>query len=273
MRRCNAGPYEGDKKYIFASYCHKDRDVVYPIIEHMAKDGYRIWYDEGINPGTDWPEIIAEHLDKCSVCISFITENSIESHNCRREINFALLKKKPFISAFLEEVQLSVGMEMQLSSTQSVFRYKYDEFKDFLSKFYKGEDMALCKGEPMLDIIISDSDYVESEEKPKKQIKYVFSLIRNNTGEKIIIDKNNFKIGRKKELCDFYLGDNRSISRVHAVINISEDKCYIFDNNSLNGIKINGEKITPMVNTEIINDYEIRMGSERFTVLIEEGEV
>lgn len=273
MRRCNAAPYEGNEKYIFASYCHKDRDIVYPIIEHMAKDGYRIWYDEGINPGTDWPEIIAEHLDKCSVCISFITENSIDSHNCRREINFALLKKKPFISAFLEEVQLSVGMEMQLSSTQSVFRYKYDDFNDFLSKIYKGENMTLCKGEPMLDIIISDVDDELAEEEPQKQIKHVFSLIRKNTGEKIIIDKNNFKMGRKKELCDFYLGDNRSISRVHAVFNISKDKCFIFDNDSLNGIKINGEFIDPMVNTEIMDGYEIRMGSEHFTVVIEEEEV
>ena len=268
MRRCNAAPYEGNEKYIFVSYCHKDRDSVYPIVENMANDGYRIWYDEGINPGTDWPEIIAEHLDGCSVCVSFITENSVNSHNCRREINFALLKKKPFISVYLEKVQLSVGMELQLSTTQSVFRYKYAGFEEFLLKLYNGETMQLCKGEPMLDIVISD----EQEPKHKKK-KIKLSLIRKNTNEIIVIDKDNYKIGRKKESCDFYLGDNRSITRVHAIFNTAESGFFVFDNDSLNGIKINGKKIDPMVNTKLSDGDEIRMGSERFTVVMEEEEI
>ena len=97
MKRCAAKPYEGQEKYIFVSYCHKDRPYVFPVIEQLAKDGYRVWYDEGIDPGSEWPEIIARHLNGSAICIAFITENSINSHNCRREINFALLKKKYFI--------------------------------------------------------------------------------------------------------------------------------------------------------------------------------
>ena len=29
----------------------------------MADYGFRIWYDEGIEAGTEWPEYIAEHLE------------------------------------------------------------------------------------------------------------------------------------------------------------------------------------------------------------------
>ena len=51
MKRCATKPYEGQDKYIFVSYCHKDRAYVFPVIEQLTKDGYRVWYDEGIDPG------------------------------------------------------------------------------------------------------------------------------------------------------------------------------------------------------------------------------
>ena len=79
----------------------------------MAKDGYRIWYDEGIDPGSEWPEIIAAHLNDCfHVLLLFLI--IINSHNRCREINFALLGKET-VHFLLEEVQMSLGMEMQSS--------------------------------------------------------------------------------------------------------------------------------------------------------------
>lgn len=281
MKRCNVSPYEGNEKYIFISYCHKDKDLVYPVIEHMAKDGYRIWYDEGINPGSDWPEVIAEHLDRCSICVSFLTENSVNSHNCRREINFALLKKKIFISVFLDKLTLSVGMEMQLSTTQSIFKYKYDKFDDFILKICSGENIDQCKGEPMLDIVISDEDTseinntynLEDKTDEKKTIVNRLKLLRTNCNETIIIDKDNYKIGRKKELCNYTIEDNKTISRVHMILKIKENEFFVFDNNSLNGIKINGEKINTDTDIKINKDDEIRLGNEKFKVIIEETEI
>ena len=54
--------YEGREPYIFISYAHKDMAKVLPIIEGLAEKGFRIWYDAGIEAGTEWPEYIAEHL-------------------------------------------------------------------------------------------------------------------------------------------------------------------------------------------------------------------
>lgn len=155
MRRCSAKPYEGSDKYIFISYCHKDRQYVFPIIEQLARDGYRVWYDEGIDPGSEWPEIIAHHLNGCTACIAFISENSLNSHNCRREINFALLKKKPFISIVLEQVHMSLGMEMQLSATQSIFKYTLPNERDFYNKLYEARFLQECLGQPDLSVIVS----------------------------------------------------------------------------------------------------------------------
>ena len=163
MKRCAAKPYEGQEKYIFVSYCHKDRAYVFPIIEHLAKDGYRIWYDEGIEPGTEWPEIIAKHLNGAAICIAFVTENSLNSHNCRREINFALLKRKYFISVILEPVQMSLGMEMQLSSAQSIIKYSLPSEEEFFVKLYDLSPFLACKGEPNHQIVVSSpTDYLNA---------------------------------------------------------------------------------------------------------------
>lgn len=132
-------PYEGSEKYIFVSYCHKDNEAVMNLLRLLENAGYRFWYDEGIDPGSDWPEVIAEHLDKCDSCIAVITPNALESHNCRREINFALRRKKPLISVFLEPAELSLGMEMQLFSSQVMFKYEYPSEEAFMEKLKSAE--------------------------------------------------------------------------------------------------------------------------------------
>ena len=177
MRKCGAVPYEGDEKFIFVSYCHKDSEEVFPIIEQMVRDGYRVWYDEGINPGNDWPEIIADHLSRCSVCIAFISEKSIDSHDCGREINFALLKKKPFFSVYLEEVELSAGLEMQLTSTQSIFKYKYSDFDSFMKTLYKGNGLNDCRYGSVEGANIGSLAQNSNKERPKKSRAWLRTLL------------------------------------------------------------------------------------------------
>ena len=77
MQRCAFTPYEGKKPYIFISYAHKDSHRVFPILEELDRRGYRVWYDDGIAPGSEWPEDIATHLDGCAVFLAFVSNNSI----------------------------------------------------------------------------------------------------------------------------------------------------------------------------------------------------
>ena len=49
-------PYEGTDPYIFISYAHRDKDRVLPVLRSLSERGYRIWFDEGIDPGTEWAE-------------------------------------------------------------------------------------------------------------------------------------------------------------------------------------------------------------------------
>ena len=89
--------YEGKKEYIFVSYAHKDSEIVLPIIEQLYEQKYRVWYDEGIAPGSEWPRNIAEHLNKASAVIVFVSQNSLDSKNCQNEISRAAASDKILI--------------------------------------------------------------------------------------------------------------------------------------------------------------------------------
>ena len=78
--------YRGDEKYIFVSYAHKDAANVFPAIKALHNEGYRIWYDEGIEAGDDWSETISEHLEKAEVVVYFMSRNSAGRENVEREL-------------------------------------------------------------------------------------------------------------------------------------------------------------------------------------------
>ena len=53
--------YEGNEPYIFISYSHLDKDKVFPVIKKLQDEFYRVWYDDGIKPCTDWNNYIESH--------------------------------------------------------------------------------------------------------------------------------------------------------------------------------------------------------------------
>ena len=139
--------YEGSEPYLFISYSHLDAGAVEPLLKELTEKGFRFWYDEGIAPGSEWPEDVARHLNGAAVVLAFISPNSMNSENCRREINFALSKEKPLLSVTLEKTKLPLGMEMQLSSHQSVLRYSYTDWQSFADKVTGSTILATCVGE------------------------------------------------------------------------------------------------------------------------------
>lgn len=82
--------YEGAKPYVFISYSHLDKDMVLPVIQALYSGKYRAWYDEGIAPGSEWPDYISRHLRKASVFIAFVSKNYITSSNCENEARLAI---------------------------------------------------------------------------------------------------------------------------------------------------------------------------------------
>ena len=65
--------YEGKENYIFISYAHKDSDKVLPVIKALNDASFRVWYDAGIEAGSEWPENVAEHLCGSAVTLIFLS--------------------------------------------------------------------------------------------------------------------------------------------------------------------------------------------------------
>lgn len=116
--------YHGEEPYIFVSYAHYDSDAVFREIARLNEAGYHVWYDEGIAPGNEWTDEIADALAECSLFVVMITPRSVESRNVQNEINFAIDEQKPFVAIHLEETTLRRGLKLQIGTLQAILKYK-----------------------------------------------------------------------------------------------------------------------------------------------------
>ena len=139
--------YEGDENYIFVSYCHQDKDRVLPVIKRLSENGARIWYDRGIHPGSEWPEIVAGRLENCTVFMVFLSNNYIRSQNCIREIHFAVAKNKQLLSVMLEPVSLTPGVEMQLCVSQAVQCFDSASADSVCRELLSSAELGSCRDE------------------------------------------------------------------------------------------------------------------------------
>ena len=118
--------YNGNKAYVFFSYAHANSNKVLPIIEQLDKANYRLWYDNGIEVGANWVEVVANHLLKSKIVIFFISKEFLKSQNCIREVNYAVAERKQMYCIFLDDSKLPEDMAMQLSTADKYYAQNDD---------------------------------------------------------------------------------------------------------------------------------------------------
>ena len=124
--------YRGNEPYVFVSYAHKDKDIVFPEIKRFNDAGFHVWYDEGISPGNEWSDEIAEALTKCTVFVVMLTPTSAPRESVLNEISFALDEGKPLLAIYLEDTELPPGLRLRISRKQAILKYNMtDEEYDF----------------------------------------------------------------------------------------------------------------------------------------------
>ena len=137
--------YRGNNPYIFVSYAHADSEQVIPLVRAMQDAGYRIWYDLGIEAGTEWSNNIAKHLKDCSVFLFFASKNSARSENCLDEVAYAKSHNKTALLIYLEEdVTLPVGTDMQTARFQKMFLSRQKDTVEFLKNISEAEIFNCC---------------------------------------------------------------------------------------------------------------------------------
>ena len=160
-----ATAYEGDKPYIFVSYSHKDKREVMRYIDALEEKGFLVWFDGGIEAGSEWPEYIAQHLVDSSCVLAFVTSDFVESSNCRRELTFAQDQEKEQLVVFLrpeDELNLTPGLKMQLGHSQTIRRDNFDYEDDCIE--------ALCAAKIIADCVPASESINPHEKQPEEPV-------------------------------------------------------------------------------------------------------
>ncbi len=100
---------EGGRPYVFISYSHKDRDIVYDDIWQLTERGVGVWYDNGITAGEVWNEAVRERIisDDCKLVIFFTSENTMASSAIKQEMELVQQYKKSCFTVNLTDSEIS----------------------------------------------------------------------------------------------------------------------------------------------------------------------
>ena len=118
-----APAYNGKESYVFVSYSHADEELVFAEVKWLQENGFNVWWDEGISPGAEWRDEVTNALQECSLILYFVTPDSVESGQCRREINFGLDQyHRPVLAVHLLKVELPDSLGLVLSDRQAILK-------------------------------------------------------------------------------------------------------------------------------------------------------
>lgn len=168
-------PYQGTEPYLFLSYSHRNADAAAEAIRWLKAAGFRVWYDEGVIPATEWDENIAQAIENCSYLIALISEAYLSSSNCLDELNYARDRNIPLLLIYLEDVSLPSGLAMRLGRLLAIHRYRYDNPAAFYSKVVRAKGIGVCGDgrfeaeEEEEDDTDPDAYWLDEDEEPVRQ--------------------------------------------------------------------------------------------------------
>jgi tetratricopeptide (TPR) repeat protein len=130
--------YRGDESYVFVCYAHKDSGRVYDDLTQLHENGINIWYDEGIPAGSSWRGEIAGAIQGASRLLFFISEASLVSSHCLREVDFAISHDVEILPVYLEDLALPGELELVLNRVHALYREKDARYMEHLTDALKG---------------------------------------------------------------------------------------------------------------------------------------
>ena len=114
--------YRGTEPYVFVCYAHSDSDIVYPDLSELNGEGINLWYDEAIQAGSMWRAEIAASIKGSAKFLFFISEASLNSDHCLREVDYALNNDIEIIPVYLDSSSLPGELELVLNRVHALFR-------------------------------------------------------------------------------------------------------------------------------------------------------
>lgn len=117
---------------MFVCYAHADSDSVYSDLVQLHGKHIHIWYDEGIPAGSSWRSEIAAAIKGATKFLFYISESSLASDHCLREVDYALNNDIEIIPVYLDDTCLPGELELVLNRVQALFRGKDNHYMQHL---------------------------------------------------------------------------------------------------------------------------------------------
>ncbi|MDA1073801.1 MAG: toll/interleukin-1 receptor domain-containing protein [Proteobacteria bacterium] len=115
--------YHGTEPYVYVCYAHADAVVVQREIAWMKRQGFNVWYDEGIPAGSRWSDELAARIRQAAVFMYFVSDRSVVSSHCINEVSFVTDLSTPLISVHIRETELPDGLKLMIGAKQTVRCY------------------------------------------------------------------------------------------------------------------------------------------------------
>lgn len=140
--------YRGSEPFVFVSYAHADDSLAYPLIAGLQERGVRVWFDDGMDIGDLWDEVLAKRVKQCSAMLCLVSTRFTDSNNCLDEIHNAKEQKKELLILHLEDEELPEIFQFRYSRFHALRMSAYSDQGELLDKLAATQKLRCCIGEP-----------------------------------------------------------------------------------------------------------------------------
>lgn len=120
--------------HAFVSYAKSDKAIVYDQLATLDAMGVRLWWDQGLIPGTEFEAELAEKLARSEALVLFLSDGAVASTWVRREIKLALHYDKPILPIEVGRTVLDPELQFLIGSKQRLrwFELREDLYREQL---------------------------------------------------------------------------------------------------------------------------------------------
>lgn len=152
--------YRGDEPFVFVSYAHADDKLAYPLIAGLQERGLRIWFDDGMDIGDLWDEVLAKRVKQCAAMLCLVSTRFTDSNNCLDEIHNAKEQKKELLILHLEDEVLPEIFQFRYSRFHALRLSAFSDQRELLDKLAATPKLCCCLDE-------AEAASTEPEESPE----------------------------------------------------------------------------------------------------------
>ena len=139
--------YRGDEPFVFVSYAHADAELAYPIISGLQERGMRIWFDDGLDVGDIWEDVIPDHVEQCAAMLCLVSTRFTDSDNCLDEIHYAKEQKRELLILHLEDEELPRNFRFRYGRFHALRLSTYSDHGALLDKLAATQKLRCCIGQ------------------------------------------------------------------------------------------------------------------------------